>query len=1576
MSINNFTSDINQTNKNNNKSVDTSKIIFYFRNSLSNLLGTIKLNYNYYPATQRNLNIIIEKMEELILSLYNTDYFISSEKSTNNNSNDEVIYIKKKNNNEEKLFDLFYYFVTINTNSTFYELFLKFIEKFLNKLFKLDRYLINLHLVKFQKYYLLLYSSLINKKFDYLGIQSDWNATFYIAKCLSSLVHLFYDHKINYDKIKPKELFLFLLETNTNLFKITISKNDIYISNDKFNIILISTFEDIIKDLSYSKEIMEIIEIILDKIITISKIKDDKSNKIDDSEESFHVDTLLLCLKLICKILKKKELCTLFTYQHKIKLTKGLIELSYWDNPNMVDYTCKILILIFKLSINLKNFSFRNELEKLIDFIFLRHFRNYYYYLEDNDNIIKETDKVIKLSVLEILSRNFNEFIEYEDSLSLLYFINDIYKIRFNIINEILEAIHKYFTLNNPTYNYLKNSFIITYKIIFDKIFVFLSKAKGISSNSKDSIISKIDEYSEYWEKKLKIVKEGNLKELIKQLSQEYNIVPLKKNDKFEILSPEHQKKYEELAKIVAVLIRYSNYVNTENLYEIMAENNPFSALILKEYSRTYNFKGYNIIKAMNLFMSTFRLMGESYNIYNFICAFGTKYYEDNKDIYEKNKLNKNKNTNLVCFKSDEEVTSFAYSIMILNTDLHNPNVQNKMTVEEFIKNNKSSGLFSDVPEDYFKQIYQDIHDNELKKANPRSNNYSKEEEVYSNLKNLEIFIHSFPELNYYHNNSYFDIFSQNTTFILTKENYPYLNLFNKIQIINEKKNINNENGDGDNDNMEWLDYSYTNLFDELLPSIISLPGSFFENNSELILNLFSKICDISLKLNRKEIIEKIIVCLNSLLNTYNKNINMYNLFFTIVLKYSQDFHTHLEMFYKAILALINLNLKEEENSLHIEYIDSINALINKAYNVIISKRKNKSEGVGFLNLFLFGESNEQKELTLEEYQKKIYQKLNIDVNKKEKKANMPKSNSTENLLFQHNKLKDSYEVNFEQEQDQEYSTSSNDLIFTKSNSMNLKDNLDSSSDENNNSLNDDNSDKENINEDFNEKVTIDIRSTNINKNYFKELGTKKETKTKHNQNNDLNKINNNTSDTNSNANRLIDVKMILNKIKTQEEEFIFFVTFSTSKIMEYQDQTEIYISLIFLNEILKNIPEKQFGKIWPNIFEIFKTKIQFKEVKDENIFEILFLNYFLTQIIKDYFNNILSEDYNQLLETYEEIGNVDLLLIALECNDLLIKSAINSKKYLSPQNIENLIYLLYKLFLQLSKNINNLVSNNMLNSQNGLVTINQMNKVIYLFKNVLIIIKSNDLVNMDCGSRISSIIKLLNDNDIAKTFFDMKQKVNNISELISILSKLIYECMDLSLKNYKEGKNNKIEENELYIIKEKNDFYNSLFMFLEQFTMKCSLIEDEKIQKIFFNQISYFISKTIPQGYTSKVITILEEWHKSFAQLNIKYKDFWKDVINMFYLLFMNNPKIQNNTTDIEKLWTLLINKYMISFNDENKKNNNLSIEEEIETIKKIYNIVQTIVNKITNSQRLNWFESTKNLIKLYFPEILVESK
>ena len=683
----------------------------------------------------------------------------------------------------------------------------------------------------------------------------------------------------------------------------------------------------------------------------------------------------------------------------------------------------------------------------------------------------------------------------------------------------------------------------------------------------------------------------------------------------------------------------------------------------------------------------------------------------------------------------------------------------------------------------------------------------------------------------------------------------------------------------------------------------------------------------------------------------------MYNLFFKIVLKYNQDFHTHLEMFFKAILDLLYMNFNEGKNEEYFEYIDHIDNLINKSFNIILSRKKNKSENVGFLNLLLFGDINNQKEMDLDEYKQGIYKNLKFEIrNKNDKKSKtLTRSNSTENLIASHDKLKNNFNV--DDENYFEFSSSSTNLNINMNKSASIE--IDNVGNNKNNNESIDDISKQNL-----KNKNISDKDNNIiikKQNSIKVIEEKIKSK--------INEVNNID-------NKLIDAKIILNKIKTQEEEFIFFVTYATSKILQYEkNESEIYISLIFLNEILKNIPDKQFGKIWPNIFNIFKTKMVFKEVNEENIFEILFINFFLTQIIKDYFNNVLNEDYNQILETYEDIGSVELLLIILEINDLFIKSAINLKKSLSSQNLENLVFLKYKLFLQLSKNISNLKDNYMLNTQNGIISINQLNQTIYLFNNVLLTIKSNDNLTSDCISRISNILKLLYDNNMVKIFFELKQKVDNISELISILSKVCREGID---NTYNIIKNKKLTEDELASIKEKNENFNSIFIFLMQFCLKSALIEDENIQKKFFSKISFFLDKPLPQSSIQKVINLLQDWHQYFAQLKIKYKNFWKDIINMFYALFMNNPAIQNNSTDIEKLWILLIKKYMITFNDENKMSENSYSDkkEEIEIIKKIYMMVEKIVHKITNSPKLNWFESTKNMIKLYFPEILVDSK
>jgi brefeldin A-inhibited guanine nucleotide-exchange protein len=56
-----------------------------------------------------------------------------------------------------------------------------------------------------------------------------------------------------------------------------------------------------------------------------------------------------------------------------------------------------------------------------------------------------------------------------------------------------------------------------------------------------------------------------------------------------------------------------------------------------------------------------------------------------------------------------------AYSIIMLTTDLHSPQVKHKMTKEQYIKMNRGINDSRDLPEEYLSQIYDEIAGNEIK---------------------------------------------------------------------------------------------------------------------------------------------------------------------------------------------------------------------------------------------------------------------------------------------------------------------------------------------------------------------------------------------------------------------------------------------------------------------------------------------------------------------------------------------------------------------------------------------------------------------------------------------------------------------------------------------------------------------------------------------------------------------------------------------------------------------------------------------------------------------------------------------
>lgn len=66
-------------------------------------------------------------------------------------------------------------------------------------------------------------------------------------------------------------------------------------------------------------------------------------------------------------------------------------------------------------------------------------------------------------------------------------------------------------------------------------------------------------------------------------------------------------------------------------------------------------------------------------------------------------------------FASADSAYVLAFSIMMLTTDLHSPQVKHKMTKEQYIKLNRGISDNQDLPEEYLSQIYDEIAGNEIK---------------------------------------------------------------------------------------------------------------------------------------------------------------------------------------------------------------------------------------------------------------------------------------------------------------------------------------------------------------------------------------------------------------------------------------------------------------------------------------------------------------------------------------------------------------------------------------------------------------------------------------------------------------------------------------------------------------------------------------------------------------------------------------------------------------------------------------------------------------------------------------------
>ncbi|XP_061181615.1 brefeldin A-inhibited guanine nucleotide-exchange protein 1-like isoform X3 [Saccostrea echinata] len=134
---------------------------------------------------------------------------------------------------------------------------------------------------------------------------------------------------------------------------------------------------------------------------------------------------------------------------------------------------------------------------------------------------------------------------------------------------------------------------------------------------------------------------------------------------------------------------------------DFLGENEKFNKEVMYAYVDQLRFQEMDFVSALRRFLEGFRLPGEAQKIDRLMEKFASRYCVCNS------------NTDL--FASADTAYVLAYSIIMLTTDLHSPQVIHKMTKEQYIKMNRGINDSKDLPEEYLSQIYDEIAGNEIK---------------------------------------------------------------------------------------------------------------------------------------------------------------------------------------------------------------------------------------------------------------------------------------------------------------------------------------------------------------------------------------------------------------------------------------------------------------------------------------------------------------------------------------------------------------------------------------------------------------------------------------------------------------------------------------------------------------------------------------------------------------------------------------------------------------------------------------------------------------------------------------------
>ncbi|XP_053102736.1 brefeldin A-inhibited guanine nucleotide-exchange protein 2 isoform X1 [Hemicordylus capensis] len=145
----------------------------------------------------------------------------------------------------------------------------------------------------------------------------------------------------------------------------------------------------------------------------------------------------------------------------------------------------------------------------------------------------------------------------------------------------------------------------------------------------------------------------------------------------------------------IAQFLHQEERLSSNQVGEFLGDSNKFNKEVMYAYVDLLDFCGKDFVSALRIFLEGFRLPGEAQKIDRLMEKFAARYIECNQGQ--------------TLFASADTAYVLAYSIIMLTTDLHSPQVKNKMTKEQYIKMNRGINDSKDLPEEYLSTVYDEI---------------------------------------------------------------------------------------------------------------------------------------------------------------------------------------------------------------------------------------------------------------------------------------------------------------------------------------------------------------------------------------------------------------------------------------------------------------------------------------------------------------------------------------------------------------------------------------------------------------------------------------------------------------------------------------------------------------------------------------------------------------------------------------------------------------------------------------------------------------------------------------------------